>query len=1028
MEYINTNYISLEDLDDLDSKIASLGEQKNALAQQIHAKCSGGNLNSGSHPEASAPIKWLSPKEKVTIDSETFKQISKLFSDLIELQASVGVPSYPDVWWGLDTLVSPFVVRFNFHFRESAETNKLTKPEWALSYVEEFLGETLPTLEFIVADTFYKHGRIGVFEIISAVLVPVRDKLNQMLAIINQNIAASVEDEKTTDQFGRLLSHLIFEATSFDQRLRNTYKYNPFVESVEVAPEKKWMGLTGDILISNEKENVSVNNWLSLELRLAKKRFDTEIIAPKNAFDIDYEFTASSEAPDSIVKPTYSAYGLAKLFDNLTSHFKTINIVKYQLKYVSQIQLVFLEQYLEQLQKQFRQFNDSLGSKLISSFLPSSTKSEATSSTQTAVTNGLTGLEMLTGIYCSTKFIVERMEEWSENLIYIQLWNYCQSSSGAAGDSIFDSSIDEYKTLLSKVASKYEDFFRKEVRGALKDYVNASNWNIEDPHYKVQVSSSLSGFTTTIPAYASYLKRALPEIDYFIISNKICDSYAYILLEYVITNNQFNKRGLEQLQADIDYLYGVLKGDLMLDHSHKYSNAENKSYKRVTQSIEMMNRFDAAGAKMLKKQFQNGEAIAGGDVSSKHCQFAISNNNGKEYLLLTDTSTNGTSVNGEVLGKGITALLRSGDKISFAKSSTYIFRYVADESGTAKKRSFFDDYILQNQLGTGHYAVVKEARDRTTGDIVAVKIFHPNKTKSNGNGNGGENADGGEEAKLRQEMNLLLSTNHPNIVRFISHYVEPINEFSSTTYLVLEKVNSGELFQRIINKSKLGQAETKAIYKQLLSGLHYLHAKNIIHRDIKPENILLDIEPRIAGHQKQTGPWDEHELDVKVKIADFGLAKFIGELKFTNTLCGTPAYVAPEVLNNNRNYSTKVDIWSAGVLLYVCLCGFPPFSDELGPPSMREQILEGKYAFYSPYWDDIEDSALDLISNLLLVDPSQRYDVNQSCQHFWFNDAEDDASQDMSSSMGVEALQRQPSTIEPTTLKQRFTSELNFQE
>lgn len=415
--------------------------------------------------------------------------------------------------------------------------------------------------------------------------------------------------------------------------------------------------------------------------------------------------------------------------------------------------------------------------------------------------------------------------------------------------------------------------------------------------------------------------------------------------------------------------------------------------------------------------------IAGGDVSSKHCQFTISNTGGKEYLLLTDTSTNGTSVNGEALGKGISALLRSGDKISFAKTNTYIFRYVGDELGT-KKKSFFDDYILQNQLGTGHYAVVKEARDRTTGDIVAVKIFHPNKTKSNGNGDAN---GGGEEAKLRQEMNLLLSTSHPNIVRFISHYVEPINEFSSTTYLVLEKVNSGELFQRIINKLKLRQEETKAIYKQLLSGLHYLHQKNIIHRDIKPENILLDITPRSASNPKQTGPWDDNEYDVRVKIADFGLAKFIGELKFTNTLCGTPAYVAPEVLNNNRNYTTKVDIWLAGVLLYVCLCGFPPFSDELGPPSMREQILEGKFAFYSPYWDDIKDSALDLISNLLLVDPVQRYDISQSCQHFWFSEDDDQSPQEFSSSMSPEVFQRQPSTMEPITLKQRFTSELNFE-
>lgn len=408
--------------------------------------------------------------------------------------------------------------------------------------------------------------------------------------------------------------------------------------------------------------------------------------------------------------------------------------------------------------------------------------------------------------------------------------------------------------------------------------------------------------------------------------------------------------------------------------------------------------------------------INGLDVSSKHCQLSLTASP-QECFILTDLSSNGTYVNDEVLGRGSSKLLRSGDKVAFAKTGgTFIFRYAVDiKNDSFQNRSFFDDYILGPQLGSGHYAVVREARDRTTGDIVAVKIFHPNKTKSGSD----------EDAKLKQEMMLLLSMNHPNIVKFISHYREPIKEFSSTTYLVLEKVNSGELFQRIVNKLKLRQDETKAIFDQLLSGLLYLHGKNIIHRDIKPENILLDIIPKQSPDQKSLGPWDDDEYDVKVKIADFGLAKFIGELKFTNTLCGTPAYVAPEILTNNRNYSTKADLWLAGVLLYVCLCGFPPFSEELAPPSMRDQILQGKYAFYSPYWDDISDLVLDLVSNLLMVDPNQRFDVNQTFLHFWFNEPDDLpmlVEDSGSSSMRISVR----SESQPVTLRERYTSELNF--
>lgn len=413
--------------------------------------------------------------------------------------------------------------------------------------------------------------------------------------------------------------------------------------------------------------------------------------------------------------------------------------------------------------------------------------------------------------------------------------------------------------------------------------------------------------------------------------------------------------------------------------------------------------------------------ITGNDVSSKHCQLTLTLNNNQEYLYITDLSSNGLFLNDEKLGKGSSAILRSGDKVGFAKmGGIYIFRYSFDETTPEKthKKTFFDDYILGTQLGSGHYAIVKEARERSTGDIVAVKIFHPNKSSTHFN----------DDDKLQQEMNLLLSIDHPNIVKFISHYIEPINYHSSTTYLVLEKMNSGELFQRVINKSKLRQDETQAFFKQLLSGLSYLHKNNIIHRDIKPENILLDVTPRSNPNQTQTGPWDADEYDVKVKIADFGLAKFIGELKFTNTLCGTPAYVAPEILTNSRKYLTKVDMWLTGVLLYVCLCGFPPFSDELAPPNMKEQILQAKYAFYSPYWDAIGDSVLDLISNLLIVDLDVRFDVDQTMAHPWFNEDWDTQSTiEMSDDISQGELRTYVrSNTQPITLRDRFTSELNL--
>jgi serine/threonine-protein kinase CHEK2 len=144
-----------------------------------------------------------------------------------------------------------------------------------------------------------------------------------------------------------------------------------------------------------------------------------------------------------------------------------------------------------------------------------------------------------------------------------------------------------------------------------------------------------------------------------------------------------------------------------------------------------------------------------------------------------------------------------------------------------------------------------------------------------------------------------------------------------------------------------------------------------VHRDIKPENILLI------------------DRDLTVKLADFGLAKIIGEESFTTTLCGTPSYVAPEILEqgNRRRYTRAVDVWSLGVVLYICLCGFPPFSDELytneNPYTLSQQIKMGRFDYPSPYWDSVGDPALDLIDRMLTVDVDRRITIDECLEHPW---------------------------------------------
>ncbi|CAL9729404.1 DNA damage response protein kinase Dun1p [Monosporozyma unispora] len=436
------------------------------------------------------------------------------------------------------------------------------------------------------------------------------------------------------------------------------------------------------------------------------------------------------------------------------------------------------------------------------------------------------------------------------------------------------------------------------------------------------------------------------------------------------------------------------------------------------------------------------------DISTVHCELNLikMDVDGMERQLINiiDKSRNGTFINGNRLVRK-DCILKNGDRVVFGKSCSFLFKYPSfsetlDSSSTqdseantiieqpaktepvavaptnnvgntteenifipsqkddtvfkkphfaftssqnaafkimrTKPKSVFDKYILGKDLGSGHYAIVKEGKNKKTGQAVAIKIFHPQ-----------QNDDQKKSKQFREETSILMKIHHPNIVNLLDSFVEPLSKSQIQKYLVLEKIDDGELFDRVVKKTCLRQDESKAIFKQIMTGLKYLHDENIIHRDIKPENILLNITRRTSPEQKQLGPWDADEIDIQVKIADFGLAKFTGEMQFTNTLCGTPSYVAPEVLTK-KGYTSKVDMWSAGVILYVCLCGFPPFSDQLGPPTLKEQILQAKYAFYSPYWDNIDDTILHLISNLLVLDAEKRFSVEDVLAHPWFKDVD----------------------------------------
>ncbi|KAI1276347.1 hypothetical protein F5Y07DRAFT_140399 [Xylaria sp. FL0933] len=279
------------------------------------------------------------------------------------------------------------------------------------------------------------------------------------------------------------------------------------------------------------------------------------------------------------------------------------------------------------------------------------------------------------------------------------------------------------------------------------------------------------------------------------------------------------------------------------------------------------------------------------------------------------------------------------------------------------RTGFSKRYSLLEPLGRGHYAEVYTASHKATGAVYAVKIL-PYCRKN------------GKFYKAEFEsMQELQEEHHPNILRLIDAFTD----YAEKKILFVQELGvHGELFNFIVKKVKLTEDETRTIFSQMFSALAYCHGLGWVHRDIKPENILLT-----------------DTANLTVKIADFGLATKLvnaeGGRVLAKTLCGTPSYVAPEVLAGDplRPYGTGVDVWSCGVVLYICLCGFPPFSDELYsrefPYTLSQQIKHGKFDYPSPYWDSVGDPALDLIDRMLVVDVDKRYCIEQCIRDPWLS-------------------------------------------
>jgi tRNA A-37 threonylcarbamoyl transferase component Bud32 len=354
------------------------------------------------------------------------------------------------------------------------------------------------------------------------------------------------------------------------------------------------------------------------------------------------------------------------------------------------------------------------------------------------------------------------------------------------------------------------------------------------------------------------------------------------------------------------------------------------------------------------------------EVSAVHCKvFRYVAMNGVTIFRMEDWSSNGCFINGRLIGKNKGSGLEHGDYLTFISPShetktyiSYIFQInsrLYNLHYCEHQDEVFNFYSIQDkELGRGTTGVVKLAIDIQNQNHFAVKIIERSKF----------NHDKNSENQFDREITILKKLRHPHIISYVD-----IFQGAKDMYIILE-LGEMELFDIIVTNDGLPEEMSSRLFGELLSAVQYLHSQGIVHRDIKPENILLTKE-------------------LSVKLTDFGLAKITEKAGLMTTLCGTPQYLAPEIIafgKGNKQkimgYDNSVDLWSLGVVLYVMIAAEVPFD-----ASDRHQLFllieSGTFSISSPKFHNYSKESIDLLQKLLVVDPRFRLTITQSCNHPW---------------------------------------------
>lgn len=290
-------------------------------------------------------------------------------------------------------------------------------------------------------------------------------------------------------------------------------------------------------------------------------------------------------------------------------------------------------------------------------------------------------------------------------------------------------------------------------------------------------------------------------------------------------------------------------------------------------------------------------------------------------------------------------------------------------------------YDKISELGEGAYGIVYKVSNKITSDIRAMKIIKKDKL-----------LDGIHIEEIEEEIRILKNLDHPNIIKIYEFFVDEVN-----FYIVTELCNEGHLLDKIEKMVFMNESIVKLLMFQIFSAVAYLHSQNVIHGDLKLENIMIDSVSLVKSRNsfRKSARMDMENLtktnkfvnlnNFELKLIDFGCSKiFSRDKKNFNDLVGTIYYAAPEVLRNN--YNEKCDLWSCGIIMYMLLCGRPPFDAETDE-EIGEKIIKGNYNFDFPEFKRVSQTAKDLITALLTYDPTKRPFAKKVLNHAFFKES-----------------------------------------